>query len=334
MKKILSMLAVVAMVSVGLVAGAFSASAHTQRVAADCSGWSVNLTKYAPIVAGHSEVSHTEYLFEHAPHGKYKTRWESDKNWNAQGNPHSTGWRLVTPLTTRTVIDKKAEPREVNTVTISIDGAVVSGPTEFGETFNSNGTWSKTADHTVSVTVTSSDGIGAGTFTASSTACESLDVEVTPTAPKWVDECGPGNGHWTFTDTAEYVYTTKTNKNGSITVTVAPKAGFVFPAGTKVQWTKADSNVTCPVVVVPPVTTPPVTETVTPTPTETVIPPVTETTTAPVVTTTASPTVTTPAKQLAYTGFNAWIYAGIGFALILAGGVLLAGRKYTLDRKH
>ena len=49
----------------------------------------------------------TEYQFEHAPHGVYMIRWETDPNWNADSNPNSTGWRstgvirteLITPAT-------------------------------------------------------------------------------------------------------------------------------------------------------------------------------------------------------------------------------------------
>jgi LPXTG-motif cell wall-anchored protein len=37
-------------------------------------------------------VTKTQYEFEHAPHGIYKTRWEDNPNWNAESNSHSKGW--------------------------------------------------------------------------------------------------------------------------------------------------------------------------------------------------------------------------------------------------
>ena len=59
-----------------------------------------------PAVPGTDAVyGPTEYQFEHAPNGVYKTRWETDPNWNANDNENSTGWRstgeprqeLITP---------------------------------------------------------------------------------------------------------------------------------------------------------------------------------------------------------------------------------------------
>jgi len=83
-------------------------------------------------------------------------------------------------------------------------------------------------------------------------------TSVTPVLPVWIDECGPDNGHWSYTDTSEYGYTEKVNSDGSVTVTVSPKGWVAFPKGMITSWTEKDSNAQCPVVVTP------VTPTVTP----------------------------------------------------------------------
>ncbi|PJJ56746.1 LPXTG-motif cell wall-anchored protein [Mumia flava] len=75
--------------------------------------------------------------------------------------------------------------------------------------------------------------------------------EVTPPAPEWIDDCGPGNGYWEFTDTDEYEYTVTENEDGSVTVTVSPKGDYQFPEGTVTEWTETDSEEEC-ILEVPP----------------------------------------------------------------------------------
>lgn len=77
-------------------------------------------------------------------------------------------------------------------------------------------------------------------------ACSPPPTSVTPAPPEWIDECGPDNGYWDYTDTAEYAYTETVNPDGPVTLTVAPKAGVVFPEGTITSWTEEDSNIPCP----------------------------------------------------------------------------------------
>ena len=169
---------------------------------------------------------------------------------------------------------------------------------------------------------------------------ETPPLEIVPVKPTWVDECGPDNGHWIFEDTDQYAYTEKANKNGSVTITVAPKLGYFFAEGTKAHWTKNDSGEVC--ATTPPVTTPPSTSTPTPSatipaPTETFTPmptPTSTTTTPAVVPTTSSvpPTVAPrpvpSAPELAYTGSNAALYGGFaGLLLILGSGLVLVARK-------
>jgi len=72
-------------------------------------------------------------------------------------------------------------------------------------------------------------------------------VETTPAKPTWVDPCGLDNGNWEYTDTDEYYYEVTENKNGSQTIKVYAKDGYVFPDGAKTQWTKKDSGELCPV---------------------------------------------------------------------------------------
>jgi len=57
---------------------------------------------------------------------------------------------------------------------------------------------------------------------------------VHPPRPVWVDECGAGNGHWTYSDVAGngYKYVEYTDSNGRQWITVAPEAvgdGFYIP---------------------------------------------------------------------------------------------------------
>lgn len=71
-------------------------------------------------------------------------------------------------------------------------------------------------------------------------------TSVSPAPPVWTDQCGPDNGQWSYSDTAQYVYTKTVNPDGSVTVTVAPKGWVVFPEGTITSWTEKDSNTACP----------------------------------------------------------------------------------------
>jgi LPXTG-motif cell wall-anchored protein len=154
------------------VAGATAASAHTPSISASCEALTVNLSNFQPIIPGRDAVTHTEYLFEHAPNGKYMTRWESDRNWNAQGNPNSTGWRLVDPLQTRTVTDEAATPRKANHVTVTINGAAVAD-TDFGASYNETFAFAnKYQANTWSVTWTAyDDSQYSGSRTGTSSAC-------------------------------------------------------------------------------------------------------------------------------------------------------------------
>ncbi|KAA1422696.1 LPXTG cell wall anchor domain-containing protein [Mumia zhuanghuii] len=77
----------------------------------------------------------------------------------------------------------------------------------------------------------------------------------TPPEPAWVDDCGPGNGHWEFTDTEAYSYTETVNEDGSITIKATPNEGYEFPEGTVTEWTETDSNEPCVVEAPPPVWT-------------------------------------------------------------------------------
>ncbi|MFD1825976.1 hypothetical protein [Mumia zhuanghuii] len=69
--------------------------------------------------------------------------------------------------------------------------------------------------------------------------------KVTPPAPTWVDDCGPGNGSWEFTDAEAYTYSETVNEDGSITVRVTPNEGYSFPEGTVTEWTETDSEEPC-----------------------------------------------------------------------------------------
>ncbi|WP_370618169.1 hypothetical protein [Mumia sp. Pv 4-285] len=79
--------------------------------------------------------------------------------------------------------------------------------------------------------------------------------DASPPAPTWVDECGPGNGTWEYTDTEAYTYTETVNEDGSITVTATPNEGYEFPEGTVTEWTETDSNEACVIDAPPPVWT-------------------------------------------------------------------------------
>ncbi len=115
-------------------------------------------------------------------------------------------------------------------------------------TLSARWTNGQTADNTGSIAVTSfSDGCNVTTVTA-------------PTVPV-VDDCGPGNAR--FGDVPSGPWTSKTNPDGSLTITA--NQGYTFPNGQKsVTYPKpTDSNVACPTppstppVVTPPVVTPP-----------------------------------------------------------------------------
>ncbi len=67
-------------------------------------------------------------------------------------------------------------------------------------------------------------------------------TSVTPPAPVWVDECGPNNGYWSYTDTDQYSY----NALPTGEITVSPKPGYVFPEGTTTWLQETDSNELCP----------------------------------------------------------------------------------------
>jgi hypothetical protein len=79
------------------------------------------------------------------------------------------------------------------------------------------------------------------------TDCLPNDVETDPAKPTWVDPCGLDNGYWEYTDTDEYYYEVTENPNGSQTIRAYAEEGYVFPEGTKTQWTKKDTNELCPV---------------------------------------------------------------------------------------
>ena len=91
MKKLVAV-TTAALLAIGLAGvGAPPASATEECVAQDA--WAETITETVPGISAVEEVSHVEHEFEHAPNGKYKTRWVSDSNWNANGNANSTGWR-------------------------------------------------------------------------------------------------------------------------------------------------------------------------------------------------------------------------------------------------
>lgn len=174
MRKYLAMMGAASVLSMGAVGlSASAASAHTGSASADCSGVSVNLTSFQPTVPAQDAVTHTEYLFEHAPNGAYKTRWESDQDWNAQGNPSSTGWRLVEPLQTRTVTDSPATPAQANHVIVTINGSVVAD-TDFGTSYVKTFPFANTYQaNTWSVSWTAyDDSRYSGSESGTSVACE------------------------------------------------------------------------------------------------------------------------------------------------------------------
>jgi hypothetical protein len=128
-----------------------------------------------------------------------------------------------------------------------------------------SGPWTSVTHPDGSVTVTANQGnqfpggkksITYPVPTDSNVPCPVPTVQP-PTVPV-VDECGPGNAHYGQVPTGPW--TSVTNPDGSVTVTVNP--GNQFPGGqTSVTFpAPTDSNEPCPTppVVTPPVVTPPV----------------------------------------------------------------------------
>jgi hypothetical protein len=106
------------------------------------------------------------------------------------------------------------------------------------------------AQWTNGVTASNSGSIAVASF------ADSCNVTtVTPPTVPVVDDCGPGNAHFGTVPTGPW--TSKTNPDGSLTITA--NQGYTFPNGqTSVTYPKpTDSNQPCPVVT-PPVVTPPV----------------------------------------------------------------------------
>ena len=128
-----------------------------------------------------------------------------------------------------------------------------------------SGPWTSVTNPDGSVTVTANSGTQfpggkkSITYPAPTDSNEPCPVPTVqpPTVPV-VDDCGPGNAH--YGEVPSGPWTSVTNPDGSVTVTVTP--GNQFPGGqTSVTYpAPTDSNEPCPTppVVTPPVVTPPV----------------------------------------------------------------------------
>ncbi|RYC13746.1 hypothetical protein [Nocardioides zhouii] len=129
-----------------------------------------------------------------------------------------------------------------------------------------SGPWTSKTNPDGSLTITANQGYrftnGQTTVTYAKPTDSNTPCPVTvPTVPV-IDDCGPGNARYGTVPTGQW--TSKTNPDGSLTITANP--GFAFPNGQQSVTlpVPTDSNVACPTppttppVVTPPVVTPPV----------------------------------------------------------------------------
>ncbi|MFC9559977.1 hypothetical protein [Agromyces sp. NPDC056965] len=202
MKRTLSAL-VIAVLGAGIavVGTAAPASASTPSVTASCISLDVNLTGYSTdpgaaevteevvVTPAVDEVSHTDYRYEKwklgmwlIPYATGEFRWVHKDvgdydvyDWGFYKFTGATQKHIdveAKPAITETVVVTPAVPANPtpNTVTVEIDGDVVVD-TAFGESFDQSFALDKFTEQPYTVTVTSFDGEGAGTWQGTSSAC-------------------------------------------------------------------------------------------------------------------------------------------------------------------
>ncbi|MFB6611017.1 hypothetical protein ACFCVO_11885 [Agromyces sp. NPDC056379] len=203
MKRTLSALMIAVLgAGIAVVGTAAPASASTPSVTASCISLDVNLADYSTdpgtpevteevvVTPAVAEVSHTDYQYEQWKLGKWlipyatgEFRWAHKDvgeydiyDWGFYKFTGATQKHIdieAKPAITETVVVTPAVPANLtpNTVTVEIDGDVVLDGAAFGESFDQSFALDKFTEQPYTVTVTSFDGEGAGTWQGTSSAC-------------------------------------------------------------------------------------------------------------------------------------------------------------------
>lgn len=177
-----------------------------------------------PAIPGTDAVYAVEYQFEHAPHGIYKIRWETDPNWNADSNPHSTGWRSTG---------------------VTRDGELITPATEGTPAVDEV---SHVVTHEAVTHVVTHDAV-THVVHHDAVTCEIK----TPGQLPVDDPCGIGNAAWVYSGDTSNDFSWDLTDAGELSAHAHD--GYTFADGeTVIEFGLApDSEEACPVVVVPPV---------------------------------------------------------------------------------
>jgi hypothetical protein len=133
------------------------------------------------------------------------------------------------------------------------DNDTVTVPADTAEVAYTSSGWVK-GTWTITVAakpgfVLPADATATWTFTDKHTPC----VAAMPAAPTWTEVCGLTDNDTVTVpaDTAEVAYTSSGWVNGTWTVTVAAKPGYVLPAGATTTWTFTDKHAPCAITTAP-----------------------------------------------------------------------------------